>query len=76
MPLKYLNQADPGITLTKITDNPDQYKGKVVVLAAPGSAKKSATDMSGCTSGIALWTKTIGRICLVIRAAMKAAPIG
>ncbi|MBX3301004.1 MAG: Slp family lipoprotein [Nitrospira sp.] len=32
MPLKYLNQVDPGITLTKITNDPDQYQGKVVVL--------------------------------------------
>lgn len=32
VPRKYLNQVDPGVTLTKITSDPDQYQGKVVVL--------------------------------------------
>jgi hypothetical protein len=32
LPLRYRNQVEPGVTLTQISDHPEQYQGKVVTL--------------------------------------------
>lgn len=40
LPRKYLNQAEPGVTLTQITDHPDLYQGKVVILGGARLGEK------------------------------------
>ena len=32
LPSKYINQAEPGVTLTALTASPQQYRDKVVIL--------------------------------------------
>jgi starvation-inducible outer membrane lipoprotein len=44
VPRKYLSQVDPGVTLTQITDHPDQYQGKVVIL---GGARLDEKEHDG-----------------------------
>ena len=44
VPRKYLSQVDPSVTLTDITDHPDQYQGKVVIL---GGARLDEREHDG-----------------------------
>jgi starvation-inducible outer membrane lipoprotein len=44
VPRKYLSQVDPSTTLTDITDHPDQYQGKVVIL---GGARLDEREHDG-----------------------------
>jgi starvation-inducible outer membrane lipoprotein len=32
LPTQYIDQAEPGVTLTMLTSNPDRYRDKVVIL--------------------------------------------
>lgn len=44
VPRTYLSQAESGVTLTELTEHPDQYQGKVVIL---GGTKLSEEEHDG-----------------------------
>ena len=59
LPSRYIQQAEPGVTLTSLTESPEAYQGKTVILGGVvidhkqrGTAAVAASEKSSAGQGL------------------------